>query len=187
MTRPGDQPKVSELDATQQRIWDVIEERIEAFPTDGIAADGQRNVHVKWQQRGYVDGLRSARLAAINALPQPQATTVGVTDDMVDAALNASWGEDGRPIWSFINDEHPHALMTTALKAALIDIPGAEKGEAWQLVPVKPTEKMAEAGTHARWAKPLRDPDNSREIWASMLNAAPPRPGNYVFDKPYVT
>lgn len=81
MNNPVDQPKVSELDATQKRIWDVIEERIDAAPVDGIAADGQWNVHVKWQQRGYVDGLRSARLAAINAvaaLPQPQATTVGV-------------------------------------------------------------------------------------------------------------
>lgn len=62
-----------ERDEASQRVWDAIEARIEATPTDGIAADGKWNVHVKWQQVGFVDGMRSARLAARSALAeQPQ-------------------------------------------------------------------------------------------------------------------
>jgi hypothetical protein len=60
--------------------------------------------------------------------------------------------------------------------AASHQISSPEIPEGWTLVPVKPTHEMAEAGTHARWKHCLRDPDSSREIWASMLATAPTLP-----------
>lgn len=109
MNNPVDQPKVSELIERLRNAAEIVPGYVNHVYGSTFAA------------------LFAEAADALAALPQPQATTVGVTEAMVDAALNASWGEDGRPIWSFINDEHPHALMTTALKAALIGIPGAEK------------------------------------------------------------
>ena len=42
------------------------------------------------------------------------------------------------------------------------------------VVPAEPTAAMADAGSHAMWRSALRNPDNSREIWQSMLSAADP-------------
>lgn len=35
-----------------------------------------------------------------------------------------------------------------------------------------PTNGMAQVGTDARWRSPVRDPDNVREIWNAMIDAA---------------
>jgi hypothetical protein len=52
----------------QRAIFDRIEERIDAEPRDGISAEGFYSEHVHAAQQAFVQGLRSARLAAINAL-----------------------------------------------------------------------------------------------------------------------
>lgn len=58
----------------QRRIWDRVDERIEAERQDGIGAEGVYSEHVHATQRAYIDGLRAGRLAAINALGQSTLT-----------------------------------------------------------------------------------------------------------------
>ena len=57
-----------ELLPDQQAVWDVIEQRIDAAPKDGMSATGKVNDTVLYQQAAFIDGMRAARLAAINAL-----------------------------------------------------------------------------------------------------------------------
>ena len=52
----------------QRKIWDAIDRRIDDTPTDGIAADGSHSHVVQAMQQGIINGLRIARLAAINSL-----------------------------------------------------------------------------------------------------------------------
>ena len=52
----------------QRKIFDRIGDRIEREPRDGIGASGVFSEIVEAQQRGYIQGLRSGRLAAIRAI-----------------------------------------------------------------------------------------------------------------------
>ena len=52
----------------QKKIWSVIETCIEIMPKDGIGAEGVYSEIVAEHQRAFVAGLRTARLAAINAI-----------------------------------------------------------------------------------------------------------------------
>lgn len=52
----------------QRHVFEVIEVRIDATPTDGVGANGAYSEIIAEQQRSYVNGMRAARLAAIKAL-----------------------------------------------------------------------------------------------------------------------
>lgn len=52
----------------QRKIFDRIGDRIEHHPKDGIGAAGVYSEVVAAQQRGYIQGLASGRLAAIRAI-----------------------------------------------------------------------------------------------------------------------
>jgi hypothetical protein len=52
----------------QRKIFDRIGDRIEQEPSDSIGAAGTYSEIVAAQQRGYIQGLRSGRLAAIRAI-----------------------------------------------------------------------------------------------------------------------
>jgi hypothetical protein len=66
------------LTPAQKAVWDVIEKRIEQNPVTGISAEGKPNADVEREQRIFQDGMRVARLAAVNALAAlPQAEPVG--------------------------------------------------------------------------------------------------------------
>ena len=54
-------------DLLEKAIWDAVEVHIDATPADGINAEGEYSPAVMMYQKKYVDGLRAARLAAINA------------------------------------------------------------------------------------------------------------------------
>jgi len=36
----------------------------------------------------------------------------------------------------------------------------------------EPTDAMVKVGTNARWRSAVRNPDNTREIWNAMIDAA---------------
>jgi hypothetical protein len=52
----------------QRKIFDRIGDRIEQQKNDGIGAAGVYSEIVAAQQRGYIEGLRSGRVAAIRAI-----------------------------------------------------------------------------------------------------------------------
>lgn len=54
----------------RKEIWESVERHIDGSFPDGIAANGDYNEHVYAQQRSYINGLRAARLAAINAVEE---------------------------------------------------------------------------------------------------------------------
>lgn len=58
----------AKLTKNQQIVWDVIEQRIDQSPADGISAEGVFSPDVEREQRKFLDGMRVARLAAVNAL-----------------------------------------------------------------------------------------------------------------------
>jgi len=71
------------LTPAQKAVWDVIEKRIEQNPVTGISAEGKPNADVEREQRIFQDGMRVARLAAVNALaalPQAEPVEFHVTD-----------------------------------------------------------------------------------------------------------
>lgn len=49
-------------------VWSQIDMMIEAAPSDGISAEGAFSDRVADVQRGYIDGLRSARLGAMKII-----------------------------------------------------------------------------------------------------------------------
>jgi hypothetical protein len=53
------------LTSTRKRIWDIIEERIDKHPTDGLSAEGVYSENIAAQQRSFLHGLRAGRVAAI--------------------------------------------------------------------------------------------------------------------------
>lgn len=52
----------------QRKIFDRIGDRIDGQKCDGIGAAGSFSEIVQAQQRGYIQGLRSGRIAAIRAI-----------------------------------------------------------------------------------------------------------------------
>lgn len=56
------------LTKAQQIVWDIIEQRIDQNPADGISAEGVFRQDIEREQRTFLDGMRVARVAAINAL-----------------------------------------------------------------------------------------------------------------------
>ena len=59
-----------DLPALRDLIRDRIEARIESAPVDGISAEGDYSERLLYEQRSYVDGLRSGRLAALAAIDE---------------------------------------------------------------------------------------------------------------------
>jgi hypothetical protein len=53
------------ITSTRKRIWDIIEERIDKHPTDGLSAEGVYSENIAAQQRSFLHGLRAGRVAAI--------------------------------------------------------------------------------------------------------------------------
>lgn len=61
----------------QPKVWDRLIESIDAEPCDGIDAEGVFNKVVQREQCKFIDGMRSARLAAIYALAPFNTQTSG--------------------------------------------------------------------------------------------------------------
>lgn len=57
-----------ETEECAQVVWDIVGQNIDATPNDGINAEGDFNLTVLNYQQAFTDGLRSARLAAFNAI-----------------------------------------------------------------------------------------------------------------------
>jgi len=58
----------------RQAIFDRIGDRIEDAPRDGINAEGDYSENVAAEQRAFIAGMRSARLAAIKMIDDFQNT-----------------------------------------------------------------------------------------------------------------
>ena len=80
---------------------------------------------------------------------------------LIEAMVDAMFEADGNGA--------PNAPWIDLARASITAIEAA----GYRVVPVEPTEEMADAGTDARWQSVIRDANNVREIWTAMLSAAP--------------
>jgi hypothetical protein len=51
---------------TRQEVWEMVVDRVEKMPCDGMSADGEYSEFVHAQQMKFVDGFRSGALAVLN-------------------------------------------------------------------------------------------------------------------------
>ena len=56
------------MNGLSKAIWDRIEDRIDAAPSDGVNWEGDYSSHLRDSQRSYIEGMRSGRLAALAAV-----------------------------------------------------------------------------------------------------------------------
>lgn len=68
LATPEQKPGMVTVKALGQAIWDAVQSRIESAPADGMSATGTYSADVMREQGIYIDGLRAARLAAMNAV-----------------------------------------------------------------------------------------------------------------------
>lgn len=76
--------------AEQLAVWDIIEQRMESHPSDGITAGGMFSADVQREQRKFLDGMAFARLAAINALSTIEPVTTEGEDKSAEVTINGS-------------------------------------------------------------------------------------------------
>lgn len=62
-------------DDVEAKIWNRFEELIDKSPTNGISAEGRFNERIADNQRSYIEGLRTGRLAARNIIRKSRAVT----------------------------------------------------------------------------------------------------------------